>query len=96
MRSLTHPPQKNGVTRVTGVTVYFNPLNILSFAPVTRLGAESCTSCNATHGCYTYSPSLPLLVNHFRRMQKRSARWLCHRNTGRGMARGELAERSFA
>lgn len=95
MRSLMHPPSKNGVTRVTGVTGDIKPLNLLSFTPVTLLRAVAYASCNATHPCNAKSASFPLWANHFRHMRERSARWVCQRNTGRGMARGELAQRLF-
>lgn len=84
MKLLIHPPSKSGVTRVTGVTGITNPLNILNFTPVTRLRTVAYTSCNATPGCYTESPSLPLLASHFRRVRTSSARWLCLNNIGRG------------
>jgi hypothetical protein len=84
MRLLIHPPSKNGVTRVTGVMGDIKPLNILSFTPVTRLRTVAYTSCNAAPGCYTESPSLPLLASHFRRVRTSSARWLCLNNIGRG------------
>lgn len=79
MKVLIHPPTKSGVTRVTSVTGDSKPLNILNLTSVTRLRQVAYTSCNAK------SASLPLPANHFRRARKRSARWLCRSNAGRGI-----------
>lgn len=66
MRLLIHPPQKNGVTRVTGVTKIYNSLNIKNLYRVTRrIGQRYTTGC-VVESCNNICPATSLLVEEDR------------------------------
>ena len=62
MKLLIHSPQKNGVTRVTGVTKTCKLLNIKGLARVTRRNAQRYTTCYAVESCNNTCPAISLLV----------------------------------
>ena len=92
MRSLIHPPSKSRVTRVTGVTLATNPLNLLALSCVTRLSVSLYTSCNAAATCNA-KVSPPLLRAAVRSQRlKREFRWLRVQVVGRGIERYTMFE----
>jgi hypothetical protein len=66
MRLLIHPPQKNGVTRVTGVTKIDNSLNINNLYHVTRRNGQRYTTCYVVESCNNICLATSLLVEEDR------------------------------
>lgn len=66
MKLLIHSPPKNGVTRVTGVTLICNLLNIKGLVHVTRRNAQRYTTCYAVESCNNTGPATSLLVEEGR------------------------------
>ena len=62
MRLLIHPLQKNGVTRVTGVTQLDNSLNKNNLVHVTRRNGQHYTTCYVVESCNNICPATSLLV----------------------------------
>jgi hypothetical protein len=66
MRLFIHPPQKNGVMRVTGVTPICNLLNLKGLSQVTRRNAQRYTTCYVVESCNNICPATSLLVEEDR------------------------------
>jgi hypothetical protein len=66
MRLIIHPPQKNGVTRVAGVTQLDNSLNINNLLKVTRRNDQRYTTCYVVESCNNICPATSLLVEEDR------------------------------
>lgn len=62
MRLLSRPPFKNRVTRVTGVTKFYNSLNINNLSYVTRKNSQRYTTCYVVESCNNICPATSLLV----------------------------------
>lgn len=66
MRLLIHPSQKNGVTRVTGVTNIYNSLNIKDLFLVTRRNGQRYTTGFVGKSCNNICPATSLLAEEDR------------------------------
>lgn len=78
MRFLSHPPSKNRVTRVTGVTKLDNLLNINNLVHVTRKNGQRYTTCYVVESCNNICPATSLLVEEDRVVNR------CIHDTKRG------------
>lgn len=85
MTHQSRPLIKTGVTRVSGVTINHNYLNLLGLFQVTRIASDLCSVCNVAELCNTTGTPLPLVACRFLSRTKRVARWLICANKGRGI-----------
>jgi hypothetical protein len=84
MRLLIHSTQKNGVTRVTGVTQLYNSLNINNLSHVTRRNDQRYTKCYVVESCNNIHPATSLLVEKALVVK----RWIHDPKRGQGVVYG--------
>ena len=84
MKFLIHPPQKNGVTRVAGVTQLNNSLNINNLSHVKRKNDHRDTTCYAVESCNNIHPATALLVKKALVVK----RWIHDPKRGQGVVYG--------
>jgi hypothetical protein len=84
MRVLIHPPSKNGVTRVTGVTKSSNPLNINNLIHETRKSVQRYPTCYVAEPCNNIYPATLLSVERAYVVK----RWAHDPKLGRGVVNG--------
>lgn len=77
MRLLSRPPSKNRVTRVTGVTKFYNSLNINNLVNATRKNGQRYTTCYVVESCNNICPATSLLVEEDRVVNRciHDAKW---------------------
>lgn len=77
MRLLSRTPSKNRVTRVTGVTKFYNSLNINNLVNVTRKNGQRYTTCYVVESCNNICPATSLLVEEDRVVNRciHDAKW---------------------